>query len=190
MEPIDLQTFFVSIISLITGIVLSRYIFKSNSNNNNKTDNSTTTTTDTPKPINNENSDDEDFSSNEEDEEDVHGIYCKQVLLIRTDLPMTKGKVAAQCCHASLGAYQQGMKSNKSLVKHWLVSGAAKITLKVQSLEQILAFQDKANKAGLINYLVLDAGHTQIPSGSATVLAIGPGPENEINEITGKLSLF
>ena len=46
-----------------------------------------------------------------------------------------------------------------------------------------------AKKAGLISYLVKDAGHTEIPPGTVTVVGIGPGPRSDIDKITGQLSL-
>jgi hypothetical protein len=57
---------------------------------------------------------------------------CKMVLLIRVDLNMSKGKVAAQCCHAALAAYQQAVKIQRSKlwVDNWEYHGQAKITLK------------------------------------------------------------
>lgn len=55
----------------------------------------------------------------------------KLVLLIRTDLEMSKGKVAAQCCHATLAAYKEMVLSNPKVLECWEESGQAKITLKV-----------------------------------------------------------
>jgi PTH2 family peptidyl-tRNA hydrolase len=60
----------------------------------------------------------------------------KMVLVIRTDLKMTKGKVAAQCSHATLAAYKACMKGSKSQLdwlRRWEADGQAKITLKVDS---------------------------------------------------------
>jgi len=48
----------------------------------------------------------------------------------------------------------------------------------------------KAQQAGLMSYIVHDAGRTQIAAGSQTVLAIGPGPKPLIDTVTGHLSLM
>ncbi|KAF2074655.1 hypothetical protein CYY_004050 [Polysphondylium violaceum] len=131
-----------------------------------------------------------------DDNDDDEPVYdeeigdCKQVLVIRTDLSMTKGKIIAQCCHATLGAYQKSLIKNKKVLKQWEYFGAAKITVKANSENELYELREKAKKAGLVSYLVLDAGHTQIPSGSATVLAIGPAPHEKVNEVTGHLKLY
>ncbi|KAJ3142612.1 hypothetical protein HK101_003263 [Irineochytrium annulatum] len=114
----------------------------------------------------------------------------KLVLAIRTDLDMQKGKVAAQCGHATLAAYKQMMKRDPAGLKQWEKWGQAKITLKVQSEEEMLDLQRKARALGLVAESILDAGRTQIAAGSRTVLAIGPGPKERVNEVTGKLRLY
>ncbi|EGC30037.1 hypothetical protein DICPUDRAFT_11061, partial [Dictyostelium purpureum] len=131
--------------------------------------------------------DDVDYSSVEYDEEIGD---CKQVLIIRTDLGMTKGKIIAQCCHATLGARQKALSTNKKELLQWEVFGAAKITLKANSEAELFELRDKAKKEGVVNYLVLDAGHTQIPSGSATVLAIGPAPKAKVDAVAKHLKLY
>ncbi len=87
---------------------------------------------------------------------------------------MGAGKIAAQCGHATLGAYKHAMKRNAGDVKSWSRTGQAKIALKCPTLEEMHAIADNAEKAGIINYTVVDAGRTQIEEGTETVLAIGP----------------
>lgn len=60
---------------------------------------------------------------------DTNGEY-KMVLVIRNDLKMGKGKVAAQCAHAAVAGYAAAMKMPKYL-QAWEESGHKKITLKV-----------------------------------------------------------
>ncbi|KAI8907156.1 peptidyl-tRNA hydrolase [Gorgonomyces haynaldii] len=114
------------------------------------------------------------------------------VLLVRTDLPMTKGKVAAQCCHACLGAYQESQKEpiTRGYVDHWDDNGCAKITLKCPDEETMVKMQHKAKELKLVAYCVRDAGRTQIPPNSRTVLAIGPAPVDLINQVSGELQLY
>jgi PTH2 family peptidyl-tRNA hydrolase len=103
---------------------------------------------------------------------------CKMVLVIRTDLQMGKGKVAAQCSHATLDAYKQALKQSQQTrdwLHHWESEGVAKITLKCQDEDEMLRLQREARSVGLVAKSIVDAGRTQIAAGSRTVLAIGPG---------------
>ncbi|KYM97549.1 Peptidyl-tRNA hydrolase 2, mitochondrial [Cyphomyrmex costatus] len=113
----------------------------------------------------------------------------KLTLVIRTDLKMGKGKVAAQCSHATVAAYKDAMK-HPNILKAWEESGQAKITLKVNSEAALTKIAKQATAAGLFSNVVQDAGHTQIPAGSKTVCAVGPGPANLVDQVTGHLKLF
>ena len=53
-----------------------------------------------------------------------------------------------------------------------------------------MALKRHADEKGLANYLVVDAGRTQIPTSSVTVLAIGPDEDEIIDEVTGDLKLL
>ena len=131
-----------------------------------------------------------------------NGIYgLIEVLVIRMDLKMQKGKVAAQCSHATLAAYQRS-QTQSDLSREWLdtweQNGQTKITLKCDDESQMyidffnfrLQMQKEARKQGLVAQSIIDAGRTQIAAGSRTVLAIGPGPESIINGVTGDLKLY
>ena len=111
----------------------------------------------------------------------------KQAMVLRADLGMGKGKLAAQCAHASLAAYRQCSSAAR---KKWEEGGQAKIVLKVGSEGELFNLFQQANKDGLPAALIRDAGHTQVPSGSVTALAIGPADEKEVDAITGKLKLL
>ncbi|CEG40545.1 peptidyl-trna hydrolase [Plasmopara halstedii] len=114
----------------------------------------------------------------------------KMVMCVRTDLKMGKGKIAAQCCHATLGAYKLALKRTPDAVRGWEMLGQAKVCLKVESEEELLALADKASECGLVSYVVVDAGRTQIAPDSKTVLSIGPAPLKVIDEVTGHLKLM
>ncbi|KAG0033832.1 hypothetical protein BGZ81_007162 [Podila clonocystis] len=146
--------------------------------------------------------DDEDYSDEDsEDEEneglsefDLHeefkmasGLY---VLVIRSDLGMGKGKAAAQCCHATLANYKELAKKAPKTLKQWEYCGQAKVTLKIDSEEDMLMIQAQAMSLGLAAHSIRDAGRTQIAAGSRTVLAVGPGPVSVINGVTGHLKLY
>ena len=113
--------------------------------------------------------------------------FMKQVMVVRTDLKMGKGKIAAQCCHGSIGSYK---KSSKEKIRKWENEAYAKVVCKVKTADELFALKRHADEKGLTNYLVIDAGRTQIPTSSVTVLAIGPDEDEIIDEVTGDLKLL
>lgn len=76
------------------------------------------------------------------------------------------------------------------VLKRWERLGQAKVALKIDSEEDMLMLQAQAISLGLCAQVIHDAGRTQIASGSATVLGIGPAPKSKINEVTGHLKLL
>lgn len=111
----------------------------------------------------------------------------KQVLLIRSDVKMSKGKIAAQAAHASVDA---SCSANKKLFKNWRSEGMKKIALKVDSLEQLELLLEKASSLDIVTSKIADAGHTEVKPGTITCGAIGPGPEVQIDKITGELKIL
>ena len=77
------------------------------------------------------------------------------VLIVNMELKMDKGKIAAQCGHATLGAYKRSVKNTPSSVRGLEHFGQAKICLKAPNLEEIQRLKDLAHKAGLVTYLVV-----------------------------------
>ena len=118
----------------------------------------------------------------------IIGKSHKMVLAVRMDLKMEKGKMCAQCGHAVLGAYKNC--SDSGALSAWESGGQAKIALKCPDEAALLQLRGEAKQRGLTTYLVRDAGRTQIAAGSQTVLAIGPGPDAKIDEVTGHLKLL
>ena len=115
---------------------------------------------------------------------------CKMVLVVRTDIGMGKGKVAAQCSHAAVMCYKKALKEAPELVERWEGLGVTKVCLKVDSEEGLLSLASQAREAGLVHGVVRDAGRTQISAGTMTVLGIGPAPLDILNQITGHLKLY
>ncbi len=111
----------------------------------------------------------------------------KQVILVREDLKLTKGKMSAQASHASVGAT---LKSHKDDIAKWQSQGMKKVILRVKDKEELYAYKQKAEDAGLIVALITDAGHTHLEPGTATCLGIGPDKAEKIDKVTGKLSLI
>ncbi|GAA5862465.1 hypothetical protein JCM8547_002073 [Rhodosporidiobolus lusitaniae] len=130
------------------------------------------------------------------DEDALKGIKaegnepCKLVLVVRSDLQMTKGKIAAQCGHATLACYKSLVKSNPTLVQHWERTGQAKIALKCDSEEELQLLQASAQSLGLCARSIQDAGRTQVDPGTTTVLGIGPAPVRIVNQVTSNLRLL
>ena len=111
----------------------------------------------------------------------------KQVILVRQDLKLPKGKLAAQCGHACVEAV---LKSNPKLVAAWREDGMTKIALKVKDEKELLQYFEQAKDKGLTAALIIDAGRTVIAPGTKTCVGIGPDTEEKIDKITGKLGLL
>ncbi|KAL2765328.1 peptidyl-tRNA hydrolase 2, mitochondrial isoform b precursor [Daubentonia madagascariensis] len=118
-----------------------------------------------------------------------NGEY-KMILVVRTDLKMGKGKVAAQCSHAAVSAYKQIQRRNPEVLKQWEYCGQPKVVVKAPDEETLVELLTHAKMLGLTVSLIQDAGRTQIAPGSRTVLGIGPGPADLIDKVTGHLKLY
>ncbi|KAI1425625.1 PTH2-domain-containing protein [Xylaria sp. FL1777] len=123
---------------------------------------------------------------------------CKLVLVVRTDLGMTKGKIAAQCSHATLACYKtlsrsatrQPTSAEAKILQRWERLGQAKIAVQVKSQDELLTLMGKARSLGVTAEVIQDAGRTQIDPGSLTVLGVGPAPKSLVDQITGGLKLL
>ncbi|CAF2027311.1 unnamed protein product [Rotaria magnacalcarata] len=115
---------------------------------------------------------------------DTEGEY-KMVLVVRNDLKMGKGKVAAQVRKINFSCEQ-----NPDSVDTWFTCGQAKVVCKCESADDLEQLRLQAKRKGLTTCLIRDAGRTQIEPGSKTVLGIGPAPSKLINEITRHLKLY
>ncbi|KAI9789317.1 MAG: hypothetical protein M1816_006205 [Peltula sp. TS41687] len=115
----------------------------------------------------------------------------KLVLVVRTDLGMTKGKIAAQCSHATLACYKTLLRSpNRSVLDRWERQAQSKVAVQAKSEDELMTLQAQAISLGLCARVIRDAGRTQIASGSATVLGVGPGPKSLVDQVTGRLKLL
>lgn len=120
---------------------------------------------------------------------DVDNSNCKMVLVIRSDVPMTPGKVCEQCAQATLGCYEIAVNRALPQLRAWKKQGQPKITLRAKNYEEILTLQHKAEQMNLVSQMVVDV-KAKGTSGAVTVLAIGPGPADLVNKVTGHLSLY
>ncbi len=114
----------------------------------------------------------------------------KQVIVVRNDLDMGKGKLAAQVAHASLMSYFEAEKTDKEVVKKWLAAGEKKIVLKVENEISLRKLNDAFKFKNVPCALVTDAGLTELPPGTVTALGIGPWKNSEIDAFTSSLKLL
>jgi len=116
-------------------------------------------------------------------------MAIKQVIVVRTDLDMGKGKIAAQVGHACVLGAEHVRKSNPEWFSVWW-TGQEKIVLKVANLKELEQVKQDAIEFDVPWSEVTDAGHTQISPGTTTCISIGPAPEEKIDKITGDLKLL
>ncbi|KAL5698621.1 peptidyl-tRNA hydrolase [Ranunculus cassubicifolius] len=96
----------------------------------------------------------------------------KMVLVVRNDLKMGKGKIAAQCSHATLGIYKKLVNRAPKALERWENCGQVKVVLKTESEDDLLVLQERAKSINLSTHVTIDAGRTQIAPNSRTVMAI------------------
>jgi len=108
----------------------------------------------------------------------------KQAIVVRTDLGMSAGKLAAQACHAALGAY---LKADKQVTTAWKSEGGKKVVLKAASEAELLEIFETAKSLGLPAKLITDAGLTEIAPGTKTAVGIGPAKEESVDKVTSEL---
>lgn len=113
----------------------------------------------------------------------------KQVIVIRKDLKMRRGKEIAQGAHASLMAVLDRLDHPN--VQDWLTNDFTKITVRVESEAELLSVYKGAESKGLICSLVQDRGFTEF-DGRPTYTAVAVGPDTDVNlrPLTGHLSLY
>jgi PTH2 family peptidyl-tRNA hydrolase len=110
----------------------------------------------------------------------------KQCIIIRDDLKLSKGKLAVQVAHAAVSAYEW---ADKKAREAWKEEGQKKVVLRVPTLQDLFELKEIARKHDLSTALITDAGLTEIPPGTVTVLGIGPAEVTELDKITGHLKL-
>lgn len=113
----------------------------------------------------------------------------KMILVIRSDLKLTKGKTASQAAHAAVICFKKTLETDSSLASKWLNVGQPKIVLK-GTLEELEKLREQAESAGVVTTLVLDAGKTQISPGTATCLGLGPDYEEKIDALVKEFKLL
>ena len=113
----------------------------------------------------------------------------KQVIVVRTDLEMGKGKIAAQVGHACVMGAEHVRKSHPEWFNEWW-DGQEKVVVKISGIKELQEIKRQAIELNLPWSEVSDAGHTQLAPGTTTCISIGPAPENLIDKVTGNLKLL
>jgi PTH2 family peptidyl-tRNA hydrolase len=114
----------------------------------------------------------------------------KQVIVFRSDLKLSKGKMATQAGHAAVSAAQEAHNRHRDWWDKWLFEGQRKVAVKVQDEKELLELEEKAKDLDLPNALIIDRGLTEVPPGTITCLGIGPAPTTKVDRVTGMLSLL
>lgn len=114
----------------------------------------------------------------------------KQVIVFRSDLKLSRGKMAAQAGHAAVSAAEETRKNKRGWWKAWIDEGQCKIVVKVKSEKELLELEKQAKESALPCALIVDRGLTEIPPGTITCLGIGPAPTEKIGKLTGALPLL
>ena len=113
----------------------------------------------------------------------------KQVIAVRIDLDMGRGKIAAQVGHACVLGAEHVRKSNPEWFNEWW-NGQEKVVVKVNSMKELEEVKEHAISINIPWSEVTDAGHTQIAPGTTTCISLGQAPEDLINKVTGDLKLL
>ncbi len=111
----------------------------------------------------------------------------KQVIAVRTDVGMSDGKLVAQACHASVGAYRN---AESSVRNRWEADGAKKVAVTIGGEEAAMELFRDAQAHGLAGYVVKDAGETELEPGTVTAVGVGPGEDGDVDAVTGRLDLL
>lgn len=123
----------------------------------------------------------------------IQRYSMKQVIVLRTDLNMRKGKMVAQGAHASMAAIinYNGEVINSQDVKNWLDNSFTKVVVGVHGEDELLYIHHIALISGFPCSLIRDNGKTEFNGMQTyTAVAVGPGPVEEIDKITGHLKLL
>lgn len=114
----------------------------------------------------------------------------KQVIVARSDLDMSPGKLAVQVAHGAVQGAEKARREHRDWYVAWIAEGQKKVVVKVADEKGLRELQEQTTKEGLPNELVQDAGLTELPPGTVTVLAIGPAPNERVDKLTRDLPLL
>jgi peptidyl-tRNA hydrolase, PTH2 family len=114
----------------------------------------------------------------------------KMVLVLREELSLSPGKAAVQVAHAAVMLAESAWSRREEVFAAWLRQGQKKIVVTARTLDDLNALAAKARARKIPEVFVQDAGLTEVPAGTTTVLGLGPARVEEIDSITGQLPLY
>jgi peptidyl-tRNA hydrolase, PTH2 family len=114
----------------------------------------------------------------------------KQVIIVRRDVNMGTGKIAAQVAHAAVMGAEKVKASRREWFNSWFAAGQAKVVVKVKNAEELIKVRNRAEELYLPVVQVRDSGLTQIPAGTITCIGIGPAPSELVDKVTLELKLL
>lgn len=118
------------------------------------------------------------------------GFTYKLVIVVRRDLKLSAGKMAAQVAHAAVDCALRSKADDERSFKKWKIEGQKKVVVRVDSERDLHELKMAADAHDLVTSLISDAGLTEVPPGTVTVLGIGPAANAQVDQITGRLPLF
>ena len=111
----------------------------------------------------------------------------KWIAVVRGDLKLPSGKLAAQVGHAVMDTL---LKTDQKKIAKWQKTGAKKVVVEVASLEQLKEIEHNAKQKKLAVVRITDAGRTVVPAGTITCIGIGPDEEEKLDTVTGNLKML
>ena len=120
----------------------------------------------------------------------VEKFKYKQVIAVRTDLGMSRGKMAVQVAHGSVSAAERARVTKQEEWRAWMREGQKKVAVKVISEEEVLELRRQAITHSLPHAIIRDAGMTELPPGTLTVIGIGPAKTQAVDAVTKDLKLL
>ncbi len=121
---------------------------------------------------------------------DTRAGSVKMAIVVRKDLGLSCGKMAAQVAHAAVKCAMSTKRKKKEIYSSWDREGAKKVVLRARDRVHLQELRALAEGLGLTATIITDAGHTEIPPNTITCLGIGPGPSELIDKVTGELPLY
>lgn len=119
-------------------------------------------------------------------------MEVKQVIIIRKDLKMSKGKMIAQACHAAVSAAELARQLIPDVYRKWLSVGQKKVVLSASTLEELeeveAAIKRTDHRVPVAK--IRDAGLTELEPGTITALGVGPHSSPQVEKITNTLKLL
>ena len=114
----------------------------------------------------------------------------KLVIVARKDVKLSAGKLAAQVGHAAVDCAMKAKRHQPDMYERWHAEGQKKVVVKAEKEADLFRLKLEAERMGLTTALIADAGHTELPPGTVTVLGVGPGRDQDVDKVTGALPLY